>query len=74
MERANYQPGSSRSALGPMRFVMKLRADGRWQWRLFDNRGELVANCVRPYQHKSECLDAVLELKQFCAGAIIQEL
>lgn len=58
--------------IGPLQFRIKQRADGTWQWRLLDQRGQVIANCARPFRDKGECLEAIIEVRK-CAGAIVLE-
>lgn len=69
MQKLSTQPTK---IVAPMQFRIKERADGTWQWRLFDEHGNLIANCVKPYPGKGPVLDAI-ELVQKSAGAIVLE-
>jgi len=41
---------------------------GRWQWRLKDDMGNIIANCGSPFQSKQDCIDTAREI---CSGVCV---
>jgi uncharacterized protein YegP (UPF0339 family) len=69
----NAQPQQQkRTIVAAMQFRIKERADGTWQWQLFDEHGNLLANCVKTYPGKGAVLDAIEQVRK-AAGAIVLE-